>query len=276
MRSIANLSWIVAAALGASTIPALADEPKGDLARLQGGWTARVGPDKNVAVTLVIKGNAAEIRGARPGGEEFKLKGEFKLDDKASPKTIDWGKFVSESNQDIPSTLAIYKLEGDSWTICDGGPGKERPARFEEGDEGRPRLVTWARVKEKAADKPIQGDLARFQGTWTARAGTDEDVVITMTVKVNAYTASWERGDGTKVELRGEIRVNEKADPRTIDFFHNQQNDGEDLKDNLGIYAFDGDKIKVCVGGGGNERPTEFKKGDDEARHLLVFEKKKG
>ena len=45
--------------------------------------------------------------------------------------------------------------------------------------------------------------------------------------------------------------------------------------DTFGIYVFEGDAITVCVGGGGEERPKEFKRGEDGTPHLLKFTKKK-
>ena len=274
MKSVAILSCFVATALVATT-PTVAEEPKGDLAKLQGSWTSKVGPNKDLPITLTIKGGAIDLNVTPPGGEAIKLKGEMKVDEKASPKTLDWTKLSSSAGDEIPEHQMIYKLDGDSFTTCSGGPGGDRPAKFEAGEGGPPNLTVWTRLKETADDKPIKGDLAKFQGTWLASAGPNDEVVITMTVKVNAYTATWDSGDGTKVELKGELRVNQDATPRTIDFFNSQRNDGDDARDNLGIYSFDGEKIKVCVGGAGNERPTEFKKGDGGSPLLLIFAKKK-
>ena len=274
MRPILNLTLMAAMAVGITSALASAEEPTGDLAKLQGSWTAKGGPNTNIPLTLAIKGNAIEITGARPDGGEFKLKGELKLDEKATPRSVDWVKLITRGGGEMPDTPGIYKLDGDTWTVCGGGPGGERPTKFEAGEGGPPSLTTWARVKEKADEKTIKGDLARFQGTWLAPAGANDEVVITMTVKDNAYTAKWDRGDGTNVELKGELRVNEKADPRTIDFFNGRRNDGDDARDNLGIYTFEGDQIKICVGGAGNERPTELKRGADGTPLLLIFTKK--
>ena len=274
MRSIASLALIVATSLAAANRPAsAADEPKGDLARLQGTWTAKVGPNKDIPITLSIKDSVIELAGSRPNGGDFKLKGEIKLDEKASPKTLDWVKFTGPQGNELPENPGIYKLDGDSWTICAGGPGNDRPTKFEAGEGGPPNLTTWARVKTD--EKPIPGDLGKFQGSWAAKAGENEELAILMTVKGNAVTARLDRGDGNVIEMKGEMRVNELANPKTIDFFHFTGGDGEDAKDNLGIYAFDGEKIKVRVGGAGNERPTEFKPDEAGSHNLLVFSKKK-
>jgi uncharacterized protein (TIGR03067 family) len=279
MRSIATLTLMALMALSAMSRAALADEPKGDLANLQGKWAGKIGPNNEATMTVTIKGKSVELEFSpprNPNVPEPKLAGEIIVDEKAIPKTFDWVKFLGPAGRELPPILGIYKLEGDTWTTCTSAANKERPAEFKAGENAPPRLTTFARVKEKADEKPIKGDLARFQGTWTASAGDNDEVVITMTVKANTYTAKWDSGDGTKVELKGELRMNDEAKPnKTIDFFNSKRNDGEDVKDALGIYEFDGDKIKLCAGDGGEERPTEFKKGSDGTPHLLTFTRKK-
>ncbi len=266
---------IVLFALVLTATSTRADEPKGDLAKLQGSWSAKVGPDKSIPITLTVKDSTITLKVTRPDDEVIELKGELKLDDKASPKTSDWIKFTSPDGQELGDNKAIYKLEGDTWTTCSGGPGNDRPTKFEPGEGGPPNLTVWTRVKEKADDKAPKGDLAKIQGTWTAPAGPNDEVTITLTIKDNKYEAKWDKGDGTSVELKGEVVIKEDPKLKTIDFVKAQRNDGDDARDNLGIYEFDGDRFKVCVGGAGNERPTEFKKGDDGAPLLLIFSKKK-
>jgi uncharacterized protein (TIGR03067 family) len=270
-----RLALIVATALGLVNVSASADELKGDLAKLQGTWSAKVGRNKDIPVTLLIKEDAVEFVITRTDGDAIKLKGKVKLNDQASPKTIDWVEFTRPQGDPIPPNLGIYKLEGDNWTTCSGGPGNDRPSKFDSGEGGPPSLATWTRVKEKLAEKPITGDLGKFQGSWTGKAGANQDISINLTIQGNAVTARWERGDGTELVLKGEMRVNELANPKTVDFFNFKRSDGEETKDNLGIYAFDGDQVKICTGGPGNERPTELKAGEDGQPNLFVFTRKK-
>ncbi len=146
-------STLVACLLAFAAQPAPAEDPKGDLALLQGTWTCKIGPDRSLDATLTLKGTAAEMVINRPGDDDFKIKGELKLDEKASPKTIDWVKFVMSSGDDLPDSKAIYKFEGDSWIVCSGGPGGDRPAAFKDSEDGPPMLSTWTRVKPKDAPK---------------------------------------------------------------------------------------------------------------------------
>ncbi len=252
-----------------------ADEPKGDLALLQGSWSGKIGPDRVIDATLVLKGNAAELVIARPGEDDVTIKGELKLDDKASPKTLDWVKFTLPNGDDLPETKALYKLEGDVLTICSGGPGADRPAEFKEGTDGPPRLATWTRVKPKGKDEAIAGDLMKFQGAWTAAAGPDKDRKLAMEVKGEAATVRWPEADGGILLLKGKVKLDESAKPARIDFVQFRREDGDEIKDTPGIYAVEGDDIRVCIGEPGGDRPAEFRAGLDTHPMLLVFKKMK-
>jgi uncharacterized protein (TIGR03067 family) len=56
------------------------------------------------------------------------IRGTYKLDPTRNPKTVDWTDSVGE---DAGKTLlAIYRLEGDSFTFCAASPGLARPTEF--------------------------------------------------------------------------------------------------------------------------------------------------
>src|SRR5262249_17940893 len=153
-----------------------AEEPAGDQARLQGCWSANVGPEKNITITLTIKGNAATFAASGPSGE-FGFKGEIRVNETVRPyKTIDWINLPGPAGQAGPTNRGIYRLSGDSLTICNGGGGNERPTEFKAGKGGPPQLFVLNRDREPAAPaaaataststSTLTGDQARLQGRW--------------------------------------------------------------------------------------------------------------
>ena len=135
-----------------STLAASADdktpEPKGDLAKLQGTWTAKVGPEKNIPIAITIKGNAVALKITAPDGQEFTSNGEVKLDETARPhKKIDWVKFTGGTGDPVPDNLGLYEfVDANTLRVCSGGPGNERPTEFKAGEDGPPNLLTLNRM----------------------------------------------------------------------------------------------------------------------------------
>jgi uncharacterized protein (TIGR03067 family) len=125
------------------------EAPKGDLGKMQGKWTGMIGPEKNVPLVIVLKGQSVAITVTRPDtGQAIEFKGEIRIDEKSKPKQWDWTKFASPDGQEVPDNLAIYDLDGDTLKVCSGGPGNPRPSEFKEGQNGPPTLVTLTRVKD--------------------------------------------------------------------------------------------------------------------------------
>ncbi len=265
--SIASLSITLARA-DDSTAP-------GDLGRLQGTWTAMVGPERDVPITLEVQKQKVTITGKRPGGEDFTLKGELKLDEKANPKTIDWVKFVGPQGNEAPENLGIYKLTDDTLTVCSGGPGNERPTEFKKGDDGPPQLVTFTRKKDDPKTAGAKDDLAKLQGDWKAMIGPNKDRLVTFAIKDKSMAVKYTTDDGNVLNLKGEFAINESASPRTIDFVK-FKNEGEEMDDTLGLYKVEGDTLTLCVSGPGEPRPSEFKAGDGgEHPGLWIFTRPK-
>ena len=122
--------------------------PEGDLAKLQGKWKTNVGPDKDIPIVVEIKGNKVTVSFTNRQGEKVELKGEVKINENASPKTCDWINFKRPDGTDAEPNLGIYKIEGDIFTVCNGGPNNPRPTEFKEGDNGPPNLLVLERVKD--------------------------------------------------------------------------------------------------------------------------------
>jgi len=124
----------------------------GDIAKLQGRWTASAGPQKDIPLEMEIKGTKSTIRLTTPDGADIELSSEVKLDEKADPKKWDWvnRKLNGEA---FPDGETIYKLDGDSLTICGGNPGVPRPTEFKQAEDGQALLIVFTRAKAKDAAK---------------------------------------------------------------------------------------------------------------------------
>ncbi|MFO0951975.1 MAG: TIGR03067 domain-containing protein [Isosphaeraceae bacterium] len=289
---------LLACVAAVAPAPARGEDPKGktktDLDRLQGQWTFKVGGEGGLEVTATFKGNKVNAAVKTGDGQELELEGEVVLNESARPhKTIDWVKFKNPNGDDIGDNPGIYAFDDDdTLKVCNGGPGNERPSEFKEGDGGPPNLLTLKRVggkkaepdsntvvPEKKADKPsaeLKGDLAKFQGTWTGEAGPERNIPISVEVKGTDVTISLTTPDGDERSMKGELRLDESAKPhKAITWHHFVRPDGSEAPENLGIYAFEGDDtLKVCSGGPGNERPTEFKAGEGGPPNLIVLKRK--
>jgi uncharacterized protein (TIGR03067 family) len=127
-----------------------------------------------------------------------------------------------------------------------------------------------------AADDPAKkDDLAKLQGDWKAMVGPNKDRPVTFAIKDKEITVKFTSGDGQVLNLKGELKLNESASPRTIDFVK-FKNEGEAMDDSLGLYKIEGDTLTLCVGAPGDARPAEFKAGDgDEPPHLWTFARPK-
>jgi uncharacterized protein (TIGR03067 family) len=126
---------------------------KSDLDRLQGRWNARAGARREVRVMLEIKGRQATASIKTPTGVRLLLEGEVKLDETTTPRRLDWIKFTGADQQEFPPLLAIYIIEGDRFTVCNGGLNGSRPTEFKRGDGILAEVVTFQREPTVAANK---------------------------------------------------------------------------------------------------------------------------
>jgi uncharacterized protein (TIGR03067 family) len=276
MRTLLSAALCAATMSAVSVAGARAAEPAlaGDLAKLQGQWTATFGP-QNIVVVLTIKGNGAVLAFTRADGQSLESKGEIKIDETAKPqKTLDWVKFTTPAGDTAPANLGIYKLNADSITICNGGPGNERPAEFKAGEGGQPQLFVLNRktAAAAAAAATTGGDLAKMQGRWTAKVGPNKNATLTITIKGTSIQFVIPTADGTPREPKGEIKIDENAKPqKTLDWLNLSGASGQTAPPILGIYKFDGDTLTICSGGLGGDRPTEFKAGEGNKPNLIVL-----
>jgi uncharacterized protein (TIGR03067 family) len=128
-RWLTVVAVLAASAMGAS--------PEGsDLNKLQGRWEASVGKRREFSVTIEVKGNEVTATITPRRGPKVKANGELQLDEKSSPRSLDWVKFSTPDGIEVPRLLSIYRLEGDRLIVRSGGFNDVRPKAFEAGGEG--------------------------------------------------------------------------------------------------------------------------------------------
>ena len=146
------LLFSILLSLAAVATTTAADPPReGDLARLQGRWTAQAGPQRDIQVTLDIDGQQATVGIHTPKGLTFRVHGELRINEKLTPRTLDWVNFTGLDEQDLPDIPAIYELDGETFKVCNGGPNNGRPTEFKPGDGILADVVIFTRSPQKKA-----------------------------------------------------------------------------------------------------------------------------
>ena len=70
-----------------------------------------------------------------------------------------------------------------------------------------------------AGDKttPVEEDLGRLQGSWTALAGTHRDIRVVLEVKGRSVTVAITTPQGLDFQVEGELKLDQKTSPRSLD-----------------------------------------------------------
>jgi uncharacterized protein (TIGR03067 family) len=131
-------------------------------------------------------------------------------------------------------------------------------------------IIVWC-LSPTLADDPTKGDLAKVQGKWKGMVGREKNIPLVIEVKGNAATLTATRPEGDDFVLNGEVKLDDQAKPKKWDWMKFTGPGGQEAPDNLGIYELEGDTLKICNGGPGNERPTEFKAGENGPPNLLTL-----
>jgi uncharacterized protein (TIGR03067 family) len=96
---------------------------------------------KNLKLTLTVDRYKTER------GEQVLFDSTYKVDAAKNPPQMDM--IGTEGDLKGKVALGIYKLAGDTLTICYVMPGKERPAAFESQPQSGVFLVVWKRSEKK-------------------------------------------------------------------------------------------------------------------------------
>jgi RNA polymerase sigma factor (sigma-70 family) len=131
-----------------------------------------------------------------------------------------------------------------------------------------------SRALAAADDDPkVKAELKKFQGTWVfiyAEKAGEEQEVGDHQLKFDGETFSV--ADHGHVEEKGTFKLDPSKNPKEIDLRVRDRNNDE--KTVLGIYTWDGENLKLCLGepGGGGTRPKDFTT-MPEGRFLVVVKR---
>jgi uncharacterized protein (TIGR03067 family) len=115
------------------TVGGAAPALEGDMAKLQGCWTTKVGPKKEITIQLEIKGQTVSATVSALGLKVL-AEGEVKIDESVSPKRVDWVKLSTPDGHEFPELLGIYEIADGKLKIRNGGLHDDRPTAFDAGD----------------------------------------------------------------------------------------------------------------------------------------------
>jgi uncharacterized protein (TIGR03067 family) len=138
-------------------------------------------------------------------------------------------------------------------------------------------VLASAAVAERANEENAAKDLKRMEGNWVVvsmevdgtKVPDDDAMALFRSVKGDRYTVSRYR----KVVGKGTIKLDTSTKPRGIDALP----DGAagKAKSLLGIYEFEGNRLKLCFARPGLARPTEFLSKEDSGHNLTVWQREK-
>lgn len=176
----------------------------------------------------------------------------YRLDAGKTPKQIDIG--VAKDSVRIKG---IYVLDGDELRLCLAQPDKDRPAAFP-AKPARGEVLILHREKADAErpkakeEQPAKSDLERMIGDWVI-ANADSKYKTDMSWTITADRIH-RHSNIAGFQPQWYHRIDASKDPKQIDIAW-QLNGPTTIK---GIYALDGDELRLCLGDAGKDRPAAF------------------
>ena len=265
-----------------------------DLDLLQGSWcVATLVTEGQKVPAEMLAGARIVIQGDRftTTGMGFDYAGCVEIDQSTTPRRIDM-KFDAGPPKGT-TNLGIYELAGDTWKLCLATRASVRPSAFASppgsgialetlvrGDapavaKSRPRASKATPKAKQTAPAAPTGPATEFEGEWSLVSavmdGKPMDQSMVKWVKRISQGNQTTVLAGPQTMLKAEFTHDPSQSPKTIDYLNLAgANKG---KRQSGIYAFEGELLKYCLGAPGAPRPMEFRSDPGDGRTLTIWRK---
>ena len=123
------------------------------------------------------------------------------------------------------------------------------------------------------ASPAVDGDLAKLQGRWQTKIGLRKATVVMIEIKGNAVAATISTPQGRKIQADGELKIDEQAQPKALDWIKFTTIDGEEVPEMHAIYRLEDGRLFIRSGGFNDQRPSGFNPGEGVWAKVLVFQR---
>lgn len=268
-----------------------------DLEKLQGTWNVTsLESDGQKMPATVFNGARIVIEGDKFAslGMGATYEGAVKLDPATKPKAFDL--LFTAGHAKGHRNLGIYKLDGDTWTICLATRGNQRPGKFatrpgtgfalETLERGGVTRKSGKQKSQRTSERGSSGTTKTAQPE-TAASGPVTELegewamvsAILNGVAMNQAMVEWcqriTRGNVSRVVAGPQVFVNvsftldNSKQPHVIDYLNLEgASEGESQ---AGIFELIGDSLKICMSAPGHPRPADFSSKPGDGRSYTTW-----
>jgi len=205
-------------------------------------------------------------------GMGAKYQGTMRVDTSVVPHTLDM--VFSAGPEEGNTNRGIFKVDGDTWTLCLNMPGGKRPAAFATKPGSGLALetlqrATTSRRRKATATLPTFEPVPELEGEWAMVSMVNDGRALPAqfakqgkrVAKGNTVTVSM----GGKVVMKGHFSADRTRKPNHIDYW---LRDGQTQH---GIYELTGADLRVIFSAPGKPRPADFSTASGDAKTLTVW-----